>query len=83
MTMPAQPVAAAQRSFDLFYSKAGGPEELQGKARVEFLLGKTTEELLEAYDKSQPLIGFTPVIDGVFLKEMPLMAKVSFFCRLD
>lgn len=74
MTMPAQPIAAAQKNFDLFYSKAGGPADLQGKARIEWLLERTTDELLEAHKKSQPQIGFTPVIDGVFLKESPAMA---------
>ncbi|KAI9016618.1 Alpha/Beta hydrolase protein [Hyaloraphidium curvatum] len=74
LTMPAQPVSAAQRVFDLIYTHAGGPADLKGKARVEFLLTKSTEELLDALLKCRAEVGFAPVIDGVFLRSFPAAA---------
>lgn len=75
MTMPAQPVETSQRTFDQVYAAAGGPADLKGKAKVEYLLTKSTQELLDAYEKCRATVGFAPVIDGVFLKSQPAMAK--------
>lgn len=68
---PARTVAEQQPLFDLLYKNAEGPQELEGKARIEFLLGKTMEELLQAYKKCGPALTFAATLDGVLIKEQP------------
>lgn len=70
-TMKSKTVAQAQRHFDLFYSKVGGPADLQGRARVEYLLSKSTDDLIKAYAASLPSMIFFPVIDEHFLSTDP------------
>ena len=49
LTMAPRPVAHAQRVFDTLYDQLEGPTELQGRRRVEYLLGKSTEEVVKAW----------------------------------
>lgn len=45
--------------------------EIQGTARVEYLLTKSTDDLIKAYVKSLPTMIFFPVIDGVLFRSEP------------
>ena len=56
---------------DLFYSKSGGPATLTGRARIDYLLTKSTAELITAYAKSLPGMIFFPVIDGDLFSSDP------------
>ncbi|TPX35968.1 hypothetical protein SmJEL517_g01684 [Synchytrium microbalum] len=65
LTMPPAPVATAQRVFDLLYEHSKGPADLKGKAKVEYLLSRSTEEVKEAWSKMALKVAISPVIDGV------------------
>ncbi|KAI9019875.1 Alpha/Beta hydrolase protein [Hyaloraphidium curvatum] len=70
-----RPIEAAQVYFDSLYKAAGGPEDKAGTAKVEFLLGKTGEELKAAMVNMVPRGSWAPVADGELLKNLPLLAK--------
>ncbi|KAI9019711.1 Alpha/Beta hydrolase protein [Hyaloraphidium curvatum] len=70
-----RPIEAAQVYFDALYKAAGGPEDKAGVAKVEFLLGKTGEELKAAMANMAPRGSWAPVADGELLKNLPLLAK--------